>query len=374
MNYRGFKSAIQFAQRLGLTFPVVIQAPMAGGITTPQLVAAASNAGALGSFATGYLKTEEVNAGINAIQKITQSPFSVNLFVPPQNINMNREVLKSYQTQLNAFRKDLGMPLQDPDKLPELPVDNTEEIADLLIDLNVKIVSFTFGVLPKKLIEKFKSRDIYLMGTATTLEEAILLKNAGIDAIVGQGHEAGGHRGGFFQQSSIGTLSLIPTLVDRVDSPIIASGGIMDARGAIAAMALGASAIQMGTAFLRLAESGANIVYKSELDKASHTHHDSTEMTTVYSGKPARGIRTNFMEMMGSKEIPDYPIPHYLTQPIRKEALKQSNPNLMSLWCGQGIGIPIKESNVEQFLNKLRHDMNSLMKNFSELNSVSRGM
>ncbi len=352
--------AKQFATMLNLQFPPVIQAPMAGGVTTPELVAAVSNAGGLGSFATGYLKADDVIASIKAIQSLTTHAFAANLFVPPQHMTIDRKLIQAYQARLNIFRAELGLDLEDETVLPTLPTDHFPQIVEALLETSIQVISFTFGILDKKIRDAFKARGVFLIGTATTLEEALQLEASGIDAVVAQGYEAGGHRGGFsspLQQAQIGTFALIPQIADKVKIPVIAAGGIMDARGVIAAISLGASAVQMGTAFLGVKESGANAVYKAQLAKAKHATHDVTAVTSAYSGSPARGIETRFMREMAGEPTPDYPIPHYLTQAIRREAAKQNCPDLMSMWCGQGIGIDTGCETAAQLLEKIRSGM-----------------
>ncbi len=350
-----------FAKKLNITFPPIIQAPMAGGITTPELVAAVSNAGGLGSFATGYLKTAEVIAKIKVIQTLTRRPFAANLFIPPQHITIDRQLIQAYQTQLNIFRAELGLNLEDETALPITPPDHFPQILEALLETDIAAISFTFGILDKKICDAFKARNVFVMGTATTVEEALELEASGVDAIIAQGFEAGGHRGGFssdFQQAQIATFALIPQIADRVKIPVIATGAIMDARGVIAALTLGAAAVQMGTAFLNVKESGAHTAYKAQLAKARDANHDVTAMTSAYSGKPARGINTRFMREMAKQPTPDYPIAHYLTQDIRREATKQNCPDLMSMWCGQGIGIDPGCETAAELLEKISAEVN----------------
>lgn len=365
--------AIEFAKQFSLKAPVIVQAPMAGGITTPKLVAAVANASGIGSFATGYLSTQQVEDGIREIKKLTSNPFAVNVFTPI-NGDKNVQAIQAYQRALNKFRRMLDMP--EEWGIPESinGKDNFYDIVDLLINENIKIVSFTFGNLPLDVIQAFKANNTYLMGTATTLKEAKILIETGIDAVIAQGYEAGGHRGGFFNSSpkeALGTMALIPRLVDELPCPVIAAGGIMDGRGIVSAMSLGAAAVQMGTAFLTTKESGANVTYKSELLKAKDDLTDRTTLTEAFSGKMARGIVNEFIQHIEREvpRIPAYPISNNLSSPVRKEAARQGAAYSMSMWCGQGVPLITDNMSVEVLLEKLRNQINASLEELSMLAS-----
>jgi len=326
-------------QKLNIKLPL-IQAPMAGGITTPALVAAVSNAGGLGSLGAGYMQPDEIRKAIKEIRLLTNKPFAVNLFIP--NI---------YKTDLKKIKKTQIIIQQSCDILKLKTNNKIENSLDFssyipIFDDQVKVVleekisvfSFTFGVLPENYIQKFKDNNTILIGTATNLLEAKMLEENNIDLIVAQGSEAGGHRGTFIGSVSnglIGLMALIPQLADNIHIPIIASGGIMDARGIMAAMTLGASGIQMGTAFLSCTESGAFPIYKKMLLNSDANH---TVLTRAFSGKTARGITNQFIRNMIAHEndILDYPIQNALTSEMRKISSQQNNPEFMSLYAGQG--------------------------------------
>src|SRR3990167_7154304 len=317
--------------------PTIIQAPMAGGITTPELVSKVSNLQGIGSYATGYLNPNQVRQDIQSIKQLTNNPFAVNVFVP-QNVNVDINAIQTYQKFLNKYRQEVK--LEEATEIPELPSDNFEETMEIILKEKVKIVSFVFGVLPQEYIDKLKRENVYLIGTATNLPEAELLERAGVDAIVAQGAEAGGHRGGFIDCSMLRRDELILLQSEHIKIPIIAAGGIMNAEHILSALKLGASAVQMGTAFLPLAESGASSTYKSALLEAQLLKQsEPTTVTCHYSGKPARGLWTRFIReaVRANIVVPDYPIQHYMTQAIRKEATRLGNKELMSMWCGEGI-------------------------------------
>lgn len=361
-----------FSKKFLLPALSIIQAPMAGGITTPELVAAVSNANAIGSFATGYLKTEQVKNALTKIKKLTNKPFAVNVFVPnDKKILQDPKQIANYQLALNKFRHDLGMNEERASTSLKLE-NNFHEIIDFLLHEKIKIVSFTFGNLPFDVIRAFKSNGTYLMGTATSLAEAKILADCEIDAIIAQGYEAGGHRGSFFtpfKRACIGTMAFVPLLVNNIDRPIIASGGIMDGQGIVAALSLGACAVQMGTAFLSTKESGAPKAYKQRLIGTKNNDEDLTTITNAYSGKKARGLHTAFIEYMETEldSIPAYPIANMLSSPVRKEAIKQEITDLYSMWCGQGVPLITDGLTVDELLVKLRSEVKETLQDLSTI-------
>jgi len=367
------QQARALAQRLSSELPVIIQAPMAGGITSPALVAAVSNAKGVGSFATGYLSAEQVEQGIRKIKELTNKPFAVNVFIP-NTPEENPAQIKQYHEALNQFKRELNLPEEHEVPSCLVPEDNFQAIIDILLQERVEIVSFTFGNLPLDVIKAFKNNNTYLIGTVTSLEEAKLLADSGIDALVLQGHEAGGHRGGFFtsaKQASIGTLALIPQVARQITLPLIAAGGIMDGSGIVAALALGASGVQMGTAFLTTEESTANATYKAALLGMRNSASDPTASTTAYSGKMARSIHTPFIEHIeGSvSSMPAYPIPNTLSGPVRKEAAKQGTSNYMSMWSGQGVSLVREGLTAEALLQQLHAEIKLALDSLAELST-----
>lgn len=318
---------------LNIKFPI-IQAGMAGGITTPELVATVSNSGALGSVGAGYMSPEQMRESIREIKKQTDKPFAVNIFVPESPVIPQEEVQRAKEW-LRPYREELGV----PEKAEVSKLNDTlfEELVNVIIEESVPVCSFTFGLPSKDIVQRLKQKHIVLIGTATTVEEAIANEKSGMDLVVVQGSEAGGHRGTFlgtFEDAMIGTMSLVPQVVDRVNIPVIAAGGIMDGRGVLSALVLGARGVQMGTAFVTSSESGAHTYHK---DAILNSTEDLPVITSVFSGKPARGIRNEFIKELSTykKELPKYPIQNALTQGIRQEAAKQGRPEWMSLWCGQ---------------------------------------
>lgn len=241
-------------RRLKLAHPVV-QAPLAGGGDTPDLVAAVSNTGALGFIGAAYLTPKLITTTAATVRARTSRPFGINLFapLPPSQSDGSPEAMLAH---LAPYFSELGLPAPS---LPKTTASRFDEQLAAALESGASVFSFTFGELPAGAVEAIKARNMFLIGTATTVEEALALEESGVDAIVAQGSEAGGHRGTFqgdFASGMVGGISLVPQMVDAVQLPVIASGGIMDGRGIVAALALGASAVQMGTAFLTCDEAG----------------------------------------------------------------------------------------------------------------------
>lgn len=322
----------KITELLKTTFPI-IQAPMAGGTTTPELVAAVSNAGGLGSLGAGYMTANEIRSAIKKIQQLTNKPFSVNLFIPEKHHAMPEEIEKARQAVQEAcYELNFNVTPVTPPYTPSF-----EEQMNVLLEEKIPIFSFTFGIPSINWIENFKKNGIVLIGTATTLEEAKLLEKYHIDAVVAQGSEAGGHRGTFIgkaEDALINVSLLVQSILEHVKIPVIAAGGIMDARRILASIKLGASAVQMGTAFLCCNESGIHPLYRKLL---LNTKHDNTILTRAFSGKLARALINKFIIRMQEHDdsILNYPIQNRLTSPMRKEAGMKNLTDFMSMWAGQ---------------------------------------
>jgi nitronate monooxygenase len=340
----------------------LIQAPMAGGATTPELVAAVSNAGGLGSLGAGYMTADEIKTTIKKIKSLTNKPFAVNLFIP-EEYYANEEQIEQARKTVQASCSELKLHIESI-KPPYTPL--FEEQMNVIVEEKVPIFSFTFGIPSRDWIETFKKNAISLIGTATTLAEAKLLEENNIDAIVAQGSEAGGHRGTFLSNADnalINISSLLPLLIEHIKIPIIAAGGIMTAKGIIELLKLGVSAVQMGTAFLSCTESGIHPLYKKLLLNSSY---DNTTLTRAFSGKWARGIMNKFITRMQSHEnnILDYPMQNALTRTMRQEATKQNNSEFMSMWAGQAAYL-CKALPAAQLIEELDAEIIVLLKQLS---------
>lgn len=321
-----------FAERVGLRYPIV-QAPMSG-ITPPALVAAVSNAGALGSLGAAFLGPDDLRDAIRAIRRITDRPFNVNLFVWRDPQEPTPDHVKAVDAALLPYRSSLGLPAGVVAPVPASPQELLVRQLKVVCDERVPAVSFTFGIPP---LEDLQRSGALLIGTATTVAEAVAIEEAGADAVVAQGFEAGGHRGTFLapvDRSMVGTFALVPQMVDRVAVPVIASGGIMDGRGVAAALVLGAQAAQLGTAFLACPESGAHPTHKAALPTIAET---ATTVTAAYSGKAARAVRTELIEDLEAKlpEPLEFPLQLARTVPIHLAAAQHQRPDLMLLLAGQ---------------------------------------
>jgi nitronate monooxygenase len=319
--------------RLGIRLPIV-GAPMGGGPSTPALVAAVSEAGGLGSLAGGYLSPDRLRADIGAVRAATSKPFAVNLFVPSP-VEPSPEEIEAALAALEPYRMELGLPARLTATGPWS--EDFDAQVDVVVEERVPVTSFTFGLLPAAAVPALHGAGSLLVGTATTVEEAVAVAASGADLVCAQGNEAGAHRGTFLGDAGhalIGTLALVPQVCDAVDIPVLAAGGIMDGRGVAAVLGLGAGAAQLGTAFLRCPEAGTAAPYRRALTTATET---ATAVTAAITGQAARGIENRLMRELEGVAVPPYPVMHTLTAELRRRAAECDEPDLMSLWCGQGI-------------------------------------
>ena len=348
------KNTESLIAKLQIQHPI-IQAPMAGA-THPNLVAAVANAGGLGSIPAGYLSAAKLKEYIRAVRAQTKNPISVNLFVPEQSVSLTKGVEES-----KAIVRECCEALGLPASFAEYNASNFDEQLAVVLEENIPIVSFTFGIPSKEVIRQLKQKNTYLLGTATTPREAIAFAEQDFDAIIAQGSEAGGHRGAFLKpvnHSLIGTMALIPEMVQAVSLPIIAAGGIMNGQGIAAALQLGASLVQMGTAFLPCHENELNAAYQQRLLTAKA---EDTILTSVVSGKTVRGIENVLMMRLSAlgENVPDYPVQHYLTQNLRRDAANQGNSDYMTLWAGQGVELS-RVLSVDELIMCLLREANPL--------------
>jgi nitronate monooxygenase len=322
--------------RIGIDVSLpVIQAPMAGGPTTPQLVAAVSNAGGLGSLGAAYLSAEEILEADRRVRQLTARPFNVNLFAGGYDANARGDP-EPMLDLLAEIHERLGLP---PPALPALLPDPFPVQLEAVLEARPPVFSFTFGIPDRNSIQRVAQRGIRILGTATTVEEALLLEEAGVHGIVAQGAEAGGHRGTFagpFETAMVPTLDLVRGITSAASLPVIASGGLMDRDDIAAAMALGSSAVQLGTAFLACPESGTSEAYKRAILEAGK---DTTVVTRAFSGRPARGLANAFTAMLEDKPdiILPYPLQNALTRAMRTAAARRGDAEFLSLWAGTGV-------------------------------------
>ncbi|WP_042473734.1 NAD(P)H-dependent flavin oxidoreductase [Bacillus ndiopicus] len=334
-------------QQFQITKPM-IQAPMAG-VTTPQLVIASCEAGILGSIGAGYLNGDDTRAFIQAVKKGTDKPFAVNLFVQA-DLTIDVKVLQEARVALQPIYDELNIP-------PVQTVISTDVYSDQLqavIDEQVAICSFTFGIPAVDDIKRLKEAGIYTIGTATTLQEAQAVEAAGLDAVVLQGSEAGGHRGTFTEPLQlISTEELLTQVIGQVTIPVIVAGGIATAAQVKNALTQGAEAVQVGTAFLVAAETEISPLYKQAV---LQSENGTTTLTKAFTGKYARGLKNDFTERLKDAVVAPYPLQHHLTLAIRKESTAQGRPEFLSLWMGEN-GHLAKEATVEQIVEELLQDL-----------------
>ncbi len=322
-------------KKLGIQYPIV-QAPMAGGITTPQLVSEVSNCGGLGFIGAGMLAPEEIALQIKEVKKNTRLPFGINLFYLPDIKNLSRDDLLESIKYIEHRLGGLGINYQF--HIPEFWAEPFRSQVEAILADPPPIVSFTFGIPPVEILNSFKKKNIKIIGTATTVKEAQLWDSHHIDAICLQGIEAGGHRGSLPENEYSEQLPLMPllTLVKRaaVKTPIIASGGIMTGEAILATQILGAQAAQLGTAFLCADESGASKAYKNAVKQFKDR---DTQLTRVFTGKFARGISNQWIQTNKDFEAkaPSYPYTNILTKYLRNWANHNDQPEFISLWAGQ---------------------------------------
>src|SRR5580692_7140154 len=349
----------RFTAKLGIEYPV-IQGPL-GGLSSQQLTAAVSNFGGLGSFGAHGLAPEAIKDVIAEIRSLTSKPFAMNLWVSMEDEGARTSDENAFNRSLAPLAVHLAaLGAPRPTYKPYSQI-RFEDQARVLLDANVPVFSFIVGIPPKEVLDECRTNRIVTIGTATTPEEGAALQEAGVDAIVASGFEAGGHRGSFLraaEDSLTGTFSLIPQVVDVVDVPVIAAGGIGDARGVIAALALGAEGVQMGTVFLACEESGAGVLHREALRgrKAGHT-----ALTKGFTGRLARGIHNRLIEELNKPgtEILPYPLQRGLVRSLSIAAEAAGRSDLLPLWAGQSANLSTC-TDVSAFLTSLVQDVSQI--------------
>lgn len=320
---------------LGIELPL-IQAPMAG-VQLHELAAAVSNTGALGSLPCAMLDAAGLRKELTALSEKTSKPYNLNFFChtppapQPQQEALWRAALAPYYAELAIDPASIA---SGPGRLPF-----SAEMADLLDEFRPAVVSFHFGLPSAELLARVKACGAKVLSTATTVAEALWLEAHGADAIIAQGLEAGGHRGMFLSDelsSQLGTFALLPQIVRAVHLPVIAAGGIADAQGVRAAMALGAAGVQVGTAYLCCPEASTSAIHRAALHSPAAQH---TALTNLFSGRPARGIVNRVMRELGpiSTHAPAFPLATAAIAPLRSKAEASGSGDFSPLWAGQNV-------------------------------------
>jgi nitronate monooxygenase len=326
-------TSVGFEKLLGTDIPI-IQAPMAG-VQGSALAVAVCNAGGLGSLPCALLSVEVMRRELAAVRAGTTRPFNVNFFCHPSPApDAAREA--AWRATLAPYYDEAGIANRDPPPQPtRAPFD--EPMADAIAEFEPPVVSFHFGLPDDALLARVRRWRPKILASATTVEEARWLEDRGVDVIIAQGVEAGGHRGMFLStdvSTQVGTMALVPQLVDAVKVPVIAAGGIADPRGVAAAMALGAAGVQLGTAYLLASEATTSVVHRAALQsKAAAT----TAVTNVFTGRPARSIVNRLVRELGplSNTAPAFPLAAAALGPLRARAESQGSGDFSPLWAGQ---------------------------------------
>jgi nitronate monooxygenase len=310
----------------------IVQAPMAGGPSTPELAAAVSGAGGLGFVAAGYRSAAQLRGDIEATRALTDVPVGVNLFLVAET-EIDEPALEAYARELEPvaarFGAPLGAALYDDDRL--------DAKLGVVRELNVPIVSFTFGCPSPEVVGTLQDQGIAVWVTVTEPDEAVLAAGVGADALVCQGIEAGGHRGTFADvdgRGELGLLSLLRLTRGVTELPLVASGGIADGAGVASVLAAGATAAQIGTAFMLCPEAGTSATQRAALRRPG-----TTALTRAFSGRRARGIVNDFMREHEARAPSAYPQVHHLTAPLRAAARAAGDPEAINLWAGQAYGL-----------------------------------
>lgn len=324
---------MKLQQLLGIEFPI-IQAPMAG-VQGSALAVAVSNAGGLGSLPCAALSIDSMRDELAAVRAGTGKPFNVNFFCHTQPaFSVEREAV--WRAKLAPYYREFGI---DADAIQSGPgrAPFSVEGADLLEAFKPAVVSFHFGLPALPLLVRVKNWGSKILSSATTLEEALWLEVHGVDAIIAQGTEAGGHRGNFLSEDlslQTDTLSLLQKIVRAVNVPVIAAGGIADAQGVATAMALGVAGVQIGTAYLLCPEATTSPVHRAALRSSAAEH---TAITNLFTGRPARGIVNRLINELGpiNSDVPAFPLATAAIAPLRAKTESQGSGDFSPLWCGQ---------------------------------------
>lgn len=325
---------------LGIDYPIV-QGPFGGGLSSVSLAATVSTLGGLGSIGCQPYTAAEIVDYAKAIRNITDRPFNFNLWVDDRDARLATFDAAAFEKVRELFRPyfaELDVPV------PEMPADlgpTYKDQVQAILDAKPPVFSFVYGIPSPDILEQCRKNGTRTVGAATTVDEAVALEKAGVDAMVATGFEAGGHRVSFLRspdESLTGLFALIPQVADSVSIPVIAAGGIADARGIRAALALGADAVQIGTAFLATAQSGALDEHKQSLFSPQAKY---TALTRIFSGRLARGIRTRLTEELKQQEhlMAPYPMQGKFLNSLKAAAIRQRKPEYLTFWAGQSAAL-----------------------------------
>ena len=349
----------QLTELLEVDCPI-IQAPM-GGESTPAMAIAVSNAGGLGGLGCSYMSLQELDQKVSEIRSGTNRSFNLNFFAHPEPLQ-NKDTNFDTRARLEPFYDELG--IGDVPIYGEAPCDTfTEEKLNLLLELRPKVVSFHFWLPSQDMAQALQEVGIIIMCSATTVEEAVWLDESGVDVIIAQGWEAGGHRGTFdisYEDFGVGTLALVPQIVDAVSKPVIASGGIADGRGIVATIILGAMGVQLGTAFLSCPEANITDNWRKALRNA---RDDDTRLTPAFSGRPARAKNNRYIEAMAQvrSDYPDYPTMYGFSGPLEQACSEGRAKGFEFYLYGQAASLN-RELPAAELVNLLMEETRDILK------------
>ncbi|MEO8019870.1 MAG: nitronate monooxygenase [Pseudomonadota bacterium] len=352
----------EVTRRLKLDVPIV-QGPFGSGLSAVDLVVAVSDRGGLGSFGVHHLERVGMRAIAAQIRARTQRPFALNLWIPLGDSDDPKIADAEWNAALELLRphfEELRVPLP---ARPQRFGPHYQEQIETLLELRPPVFSFVFGVPTPDVLDRCRASRIATLGAATTAAEAKLLADAGVDMIVASGFEAGGHRVSFLREPEeclTGTMALIPQVVDAVKVPVIAAGGIADGRGIAAALKLGATAVQIGTAFLACEESNASPLHRAKLFSAEARR---TSLTRAFTGRLARSVHNNFIDALRGKEkiLAPYPVQAWLTAQLKAAALAANRADVISLWSGQGAPL-LRHHHAGELLQSLVNETEAAMR------------
>lgn len=342
----------RFQKLVGIDLPILL-APMAGPVGS-ELAIAVAEAGGLGALPCALLSPDQIRTELGIIRQRTAKPINLNFFChTPAAFNATREA--AWRKRLAGYYVELGLDPEAPDAGPaRADTSFNAELCEIVEEFRPEVVSFHFGLPEKALVDRVKAAGAKMLSSATTVDEARWLEDHGCDAIIAQGAEAGGHRGMFLTgdiATQVGTFALVPQVVDAVSVPVIAAGGITDARGIVAAFALGASAAQIGTAYLFSPEAKVSALHRRALREA---RSDETVLTNVFTGRPARGIVNRVIREVGpmSDLAPAFPLASGALAPLKAKTEPAGSSDFVSLWSGQAarLGRELPAGELTQFL------------------------
>jgi nitronate monooxygenase len=345
----------------GIEHPI-IQAPMAGPVT-PQMAIAAANAGGMGSIPAAMLTPETLRSELQVVKQGTGGSINVNFFVHEEpTADAAREA--GWRKRLEAYYRELGL-AADAGRNAPTRAPFSAAMCDVVLEFKPRLVSFHFGMPEAGLTRRVKEAGILVTSSATSAEEARWLVDHGCDVVIAQGNEAGGHRGMFLNDDisrQAGTMALVPQVVDAVKVPVIAAGGIGDGRGIVAALALGAAGVQIGTAFLLTPEAKTSALHRTALKQADD---NSTTLTNVFTGRPARGIVNRYISEVGpmTPHAPQFPLAAGASQPMRTAGEAKGSSDFTPLWSGQAPTFA-REMPTAELMATLVKETEAVMKRF----------